>query len=220
MSLPSFVQYHAKKSAPWERQSLLRARPVTGDPALAERVMAAMAKLAYETEPVPPAELARLRARMQLELAHERPDRYHAKLGYGALTDVEFIVQYLQMVHGRDPSVRERSTRKALTALGAAGYLAEADAEALDDALRFFRSLEQSLKLLDERRDASLAIGGPIADRVARRMRIRDRDGLPPTEVLAAGWIRRATEVRGIFERLVAKVDAPPPWPVDSADAG
>jgi glutamate-ammonia-ligase adenylyltransferase len=218
-SLPSFVQYHERKSAPWERQSLLRARPVAGDPRLAERVMAEMTRLAYETEPVDPIELARLRARMQLELAHERPDRYHAKLGYGALTDVEFVVQYLQMVHGRDPRVRRRGTRDALKALGSAGHLTEADAEALDDALRFFRHIEQSLKLLDERRDASLVLGGPIADRVARRLRIRERDGRAPTEVLTTGWIRRATEVRGIFERLVAPVEAPPPWPEDSAGA-
>ncbi|MBC7172789.1 MAG: bifunctional [glutamate--ammonia ligase]-adenylyl-L-tyrosine phosphorylase/[glutamate--ammonia-ligase] adenylyltransferase, partial [Polyangiaceae bacterium] len=144
VSLASLVRYHLKKSAPWERQALVRARVVAGDAELSARVREVVTRLAYETEPVPPEELARVRARMQHELAHERPDRFHAKLGYGTLTDVEFIVQYLQMVHGDDPRVRERNTRRALDALRATGHLSEADADALDDALRFFRRIEQS----------------------------------------------------------------------------
>ncbi len=219
VSLPSLVQYHLTKAAPWERQALLRARVVASHPLLAERVRDVTMRLAYETDSVPAEDLARVRARMQLELAHERPDRFHAKHGYGALTDVEFIVQYLQMAHGEDSRVRERNTRRALAALRASGYLDEPDADALDEALRFFRRIEQSLKLLDEKRDASLVRGGPIADRVARRLRIRDRDGVPATEVLFEGWMRRATEVRAIFERLIAKVDAPPPWTGEVAEA-
>jgi [glutamine synthetase] adenylyltransferase / [glutamine synthetase]-adenylyl-L-tyrosine phosphorylase len=219
VSLSSLVRYHLQKSAPWERQALVRARVIAGDAALAAGVREVTTRLAYETDPVPPEELARVRARMQHELAHERPDRFHAKLGYGALTDVEFIVQYLQMVHGADTRVRERNTRRALSALRASGHLGEADADALDDALRFFRRIEQSLKLLDEKRDASLIRGGPLAERVARRLRIRERDGLPSTEVLFHGWVRRATEVRAIFERLIANVDAPPPWPADLVEA-
>lgn len=219
VSLPGLVRYHLTKSAAWERQALIRARVITSDLRLSERLHDVMVRLAYETEPVPPAELARVRARMQLELAHERPDRFHAKLGYGALTDAEFLVQYLQMRHGHDPRVRERNTRRALAALRASGYVDEADADALDDALRFFREIEQSLKLLDEKREPSLVRGGPIAERVARRLRVRERDGLPPTEVLFEGWIRRATEVRAIFERLIGQVNAPPPWAGDAARA-
>ncbi len=215
VGVASLVRYHLHKSAPWERQALVRARVVAGAPVLAARVRDVAERLAYETDPVPPEELARVRARMQRELAQERPDRYHAKLGYGTITEIEFIVQYLQMVHGDDPRVRERNTRRALAALRAAGYLDDPDADALDDALRFFRRIEQSLKLLDEKREASLVRGGPLADRVARRLRIRERDGVSPNDVLFDGWIRRATEVRAIFERLIAKVDAPPPWAED-----
>ena len=92
--------------------------------------------------------------------------------------------------------------------------LAKMEAKKYDEACP---AIEQSLKLLDERREASLVRGGPLADRVARRLRIRERDGVLPTDVLFDGWIRRATEVRAIFERLIAPVDAPPPWAEDGA---
>src|SRR5690606_8732815 len=192
-------------------QALVRARVIAGDPALTAEAVQAIDAIAFEGIPITVEALAQTRGRMQRELAQERADRFHAKLGYGALTDIEFIVQLLQMRHGADPSVREQNTRRALAALRQGGYLDEPEAEALEDARAFFRRIEQTLKLLDERRDVFLVRGGPIADRVARRLRLRDRDGLPPAEVLFEGWIRRATEVRAIFESLVAPVgDAAP----------
>jgi [glutamine synthetase] adenylyltransferase / [glutamine synthetase]-adenylyl-L-tyrosine phosphorylase len=211
-SLRAFDQYHAAQAQPWERQALIRARPVAGDAALAAMVRARFERLAFEGPVVPPEELARVRARIETELSGERPDRYHPKLGFGALVDVEFVVQYLQMRHGSEPAVRAPRTLEALAALRAARHVGRTQAEALEEGWRFFRRVEQALRLLDETREAVLATQGPLGARVAARLGLRDRDGMRPPQVLLATWRRHAEEVRSIFEAVVAPVGTSPPW--------
>ncbi len=212
VSLAAFDRYHRTHADAWERQALVRARPVTGDPKLAELAVQRFEHIAFEGGATGAEELSRMRRRMETELAGEKPAGYHPKLGYGGLVDVEFVIQWLQMRHGMDPAVRRPHTLEALAALRAGGYLVPADAEALREGYLFFRSVEQALKLLDETHAAVLTLGGPLAERVARRLGLRERDGHAPTEVLTETWQRRATEVRAIFERLVAPVGVAPPW--------
>lgn len=211
-SLRSFERYHRERAEGWERQALTRARVVFApDEEFRARAEETIEQAAYAHGPADPERLAALRARMQLELAAERHDRYHPKLGYGALVDVELATQWLQMRHGPDPRVRQRHTLDGLAALREAGYLSERDAESLADAYRLFRSVEQALALL-QHADGTLSFGGPRAQTVARAIGLRARDGVPADEVLRAQWKRRATDVRRIFETHVAPVPAPPPW--------
>ena len=55
-------------------------------------------------------DIARLRYRMEREIG-SRSGRHNVKLGRGGLVDVEFLVQYLQLVHGPErPAIRPRSS--------------------------------------------------------------------------------------------------------------
>jgi len=153
-----------------------------------------------------------MRRRIETELAGERADRYHPKLGWGGLVDVEFVVQSLQIRHGDSVAMRSPRTLSALSALREAGYVSTRDAEGLEEGYLFFRSVEQALKLLDESHEPVLWLGSRVADRVARRMGLRDRDAQRATDVLLATWKRRAHELRDVFERLVAEVGTSPPW--------
>jgi glutamate-ammonia-ligase adenylyltransferase len=216
VSLAAFEHYHRERAAPWERLALLRARPIAGDPDLARRVADRIAAAAYAEPPMPRAELAALRTRIQLELAGENRDRYHPKLGFGGLVDVEFLAQWLQMElgvrNGRDAVPAVPTTSEALAALARAGALARADADALIEGAAFLRAIEQTLKLLDETREPLFRPGGRMAAQVARRLGVRERDGHEPARVLEASYRRTTEEIRAIFERLIAKVPAPAPW--------
>lgn len=212
VSVAAFDRYHSASAAPWERQALIRARVVCAESVLRDTLGARFAELAYQGVAPTAAEVATMRGRLQSELAGEKSDRYHPKLGYGGLVDVEFAVQWLQMRHGMDVDIRLRSTLEALRALCTAGHLGTEDAEALEAGYRFFRAVEQSLKLLDESRVAHLRPGSHDARRVARRMGLRARDGQPPRDVLVASWRRRAETNRSIFERLLAPTGQRAPW--------
>jgi [glutamine synthetase] adenylyltransferase / [glutamine synthetase]-adenylyl-L-tyrosine phosphorylase len=166
------------RAAHWERLALLRARFAAGDPELGRAAMQLVHEAAYGL-PVDGGELGRdvrrLRERMEHELGRERPGRYDLKFGRGGLSDIELGVQLLQLLHADDPRVRTTETRAAIDALGAAGALSAAQADALRDGHGFLRRLEQrmhvvhasSWHLLEEH-----AVGlGPLA----RRMGIRER---------------------------------------------
>ena len=55
---------------------------------------------------------------MEKELAFETTGSYNPKLGYGGLVDIEFIVQYQQLMHGAEHlSIRSPNSREALAEL-------------------------------------------------------------------------------------------------------
>jgi len=214
VSIDAFDRYQRERGAAWERQALTRARPVAGSAALAEDARALVERHAFGAAPPPAEDVASMRRRMEVELAGERPGRYHPKLGYGGLVDVEFVVQWLSMRHGDDPTVRLANTRSALAALRAGGHLSEDDAHVLEAGQSFFRRVGQALALLDDTAEPVVFEGGRPADRVSRRLGLRDRDGERRGEVLFSTWKRHALDVRTVFERLVAPVGTHPPWEV------
>ncbi len=125
-SLESFARYHAESSQLWERQAMIKARAVIGDPALMAEVEGVIERFVY-ARPLATAEVAeihRLRMRMEHELAGDERAEFNIKTGRGGLVDIEFLVQMLQLRYGADlPAVRLRATRHALAALAAAGVV-------------------------------------------------------------------------------------------------
>jgi glutamate-ammonia-ligase adenylyltransferase len=149
-SLAAFEAYHEHSAQLWERQALLKCRFVAGDREFGKKVEAMVARFIYE-RPLPAGaaeEIHRLRMRMEVELGRERTDRLNLKVGRGGVVDVEFAAQYLQLLHGPGlPSVRSRSTLKALYELMRAGKISVEDFQALDGGYRFLRALEVRLRL-------------------------------------------------------------------------
>lgn len=137
-SLDSFGRYHRGTAQLWERQVLLRSRPIGGDPELQGELRAALETAAYRA-PVgsDAAEQIRdmrvRRAREQAGGGHRASGRtVDLKLGRGGLVELEFLVQYLQIRHGvSEPAVRTTSTRDALAALGRANIIPASSAQSL-----------------------------------------------------------------------------------------
>lgn len=80
----------------------------------------------------------------------------------GGLVDIEFIAQFLQLVHGAAvPHALQQNTVQALKALEEAGVLAPADADVLLPAARLINALTQVLRLcLDGRFEPAKAPDG------------------------------------------------------------
>src|SRR6201987_5661897 len=92
-------------------------------------------------------EVQAMRRRVE-ELVPARERTREIKLGTGGLRDVEFAVQLLQLVHGRnDDSLHVASTVDALAALGAGGYVGRDDTANLTASYEFLRLLEHRLQL-------------------------------------------------------------------------
>ena len=138
-TLDSYLAYYQKWSAPWEAQALLRALPVAGDLSVGEKFIQGINKTRYPNDGVSEEnlrEMRRIKARMESERLPRGADvNLNTKLGRGGLSDVEWVVQLLQMQHGsKDESLRITATLPALRACVKANKISESDAKSLSEA--------------------------------------------------------------------------------------
>ena len=149
MPLDEFIRYFAEGYGQlWERQALCKARVVVGSTRMAELTAKAVNRAAFEHDFTrrDADEIRHMRHRLEQTTAGPR----NLKRGPGGIVDIEFLVQMLQLKHGRRlPEVRTPNTAAALSALCDYGCLADADFEFLFQSYRFLRTLEARLQLLD-----------------------------------------------------------------------
>jgi glutamate-ammonia-ligase adenylyltransferase len=149
ISLAEFARYFAEDgpAAVWERQALVKARPVVGGAAAAAEVRRIIDAATYgrtwrsdEVEAI-----RRMRFRME-----EGARPANLKRGPGGVVDIEFVAQMLQLVHGgREPRLRTNGTLPALVALREAGLLGDERFAFLERAYRTLRAIEGRLRLID-----------------------------------------------------------------------
>jgi glutamate-ammonia-ligase adenylyltransferase len=193
-ALPGLDAYLGEEALLWERQALVRARPVCGDPGLARRFLALRRRRVFAPglADAERAEIHRVRTRMEVELGQEGPGRIHLKFGAGGLVDIEFLTQVLQLRHGaRHPALRTPSTRTALVRLGALGHLDPDAARGLLAAHDFAKRLLRSLRLRQARPPDCLPVTGQVLARVAREAGFGSGRALLAEQRAVAEYVRR-----------------------------
>ncbi len=198
-SLEAMRSYYATEAATWERQALIKARPVAGDVGLGAAFVEAVTPFVYPEHLPPQAidEVRRVKVRLEEYVRARGKAGTEVKRGRGGIRDVEFAVQLLQIVHGRrDERLREPNTLRALGILAAEGYVAEDDADALARAYRFLRTLEHRLQIVRDLRTHELPQDRAALARLARSM------GLDGPEALREEHTRWTSLVRGLHEAL------------------
>ncbi|MEV3909255.1 bifunctional [glutamine synthetase] adenylyltransferase/[glutamine synthetase]-adenylyl-L-tyrosine phosphorylase [Streptomyces canus] len=199
-TLASHLAYYQRWAKTWEFQALLKARPVAGDLELGEEYVAALEPLVWKAAERENfvADVQKMRRRVVENIPVAELDR-QLKLGPGGLRDVEFAVQLLQLVHGReDRSLRSGTTLNALQALVAGGYVGRADAAQLDEAYRFLRSMEHRIQLYRLRRTHLVPADEDDQRRLGRSLGLR----ADPVTELNREWKRHTSVVRRLHEKL------------------
>ncbi|MDP9072518.1 MAG: bifunctional [glutamine synthetase] adenylyltransferase/[glutamine synthetase]-adenylyl-L-tyrosine phosphorylase [Actinomycetota bacterium] len=193
-SLEGFRAYYERWAQTWERQALLRARPVAGDAELGRRFMEVVDAFVWDT-PLSDhhvREIRRMKARIERERIPAGDDpQFHLKLGRGSLSDVEWTTQLLQLRH----RVASPGTMAALRELEDAGALSAADAGVLADAYRFCERTRNRWYLVKGAPGDALPAG---SDHLARLARSCDST---PAE-LREGYRRVTRRARQVVERL------------------
>ena len=204
-SLASYLAYWDRWAQTWEFQALLKARPAAGNAELGGAFSEEATKRVWG-RPLGADELRSLRAmkaRAEHEVARQGLSQREIKLGRGGIRDIEFAVQLLQLVHGReDESVRAAATLAALRALAAGGYVARADAEGLAEAYRFLRAVEHRLQLLEDRQVHALPSSVAARAHLARVLGYRDGPSSTALARFEADLSHHQAKVRSIHERL------------------
>ncbi len=147
-TLDAFREYHASAAWTWERMSLTRARVVCGDAVTTEAVAGEIGGILTRSRN--PERLLEDVARMRDRVAAEYPrqDPFELKYARGGLVDLEFIAQYLQLLHAhKSPEVLAGGTAACFEALAGAGVLPEEEGRFLAAAVRMQRTIQALLRL-------------------------------------------------------------------------
>ncbi len=149
VSLNAFQAYFGPEGAAWpfERQALVKLRPIAGDAALGRRIVDLRDQLIYTGEPFDVAAMGGMRQRQIRQLV--TPGTFNVKLSPGGLVDTEYLVQGLQITHAkRDPRLRATNTLDALTALTSAGIVSPDQCQRLREAYIFQRAVIGALRIV------------------------------------------------------------------------
>ncbi|MCT2085852.1 bifunctional [glutamine synthetase] adenylyltransferase/[glutamine synthetase]-adenylyl-L-tyrosine phosphorylase [Microbacterium enclense] len=201
-SLDAYAEYYRRWSLSWEAQALLRARGVAGSVKLIADFIALADDVRYPVTADPNGlrEIRRIKARVENERLPQGADpARHLKLGPGSISDVEWLVQILQLQHARAiPAMRTTSTLGALQAAVEAGLVAP------DAAMK----LAASWHLASRLRSANTLLSGQTSDVLpADRARL---DGIgrileyPPHSAtqVEEDYLGATRRARRVFEKL------------------
>ncbi len=207
-SLESYATYYRRWSATWESQALLRATPVAGDTDLGARFTELIDPIRYPQGGVSESavrEIRRLKARMEAERLPRGADpTLHTKLGRGGLSDVEWVVQLVQLRHAhRVPELRTTGTLEALRVAEAEGLVAAEDAEVLRAAWRLAARVRGAIMLV--RGKAGDSVPTDLRERAALAGALGfhgDDEGDGASELLLQEYRRATRRARAVMERL------------------
>lgn len=206
LSSSAFINYHTGDTQVWERQALTRSRAVAANSAFGAGVLEKVRDviLAKPLKKEDIGELLRVRKRMENEIAREDSTRYNIKTGRGGIVDIEFLVQTLQLKHGRAiESLRTPHTLKALTRLKREKILSYDDFTTLRNAYNFYRLLEKNLRIVHDRPEGILRIGSEELITLARGAGYTGKD---PAGSLIKDYSIYADKVREIYTRTLERL--------------
>ena len=198
--LDHFTRYYSVDggAAPFERQALIKLRWVAGDARLGRQVEEHRDKFTYSGEPWDWADAMQLRRRQILELV--KPGQTNVKYSAGGIVDIEYAVQYLQLLNGAEhPRIRLSNTLEALLGLRHLQIIRETDYTTLHNAYLFLRNLIDGLRIV--RGDATDLVlpseGSEEFKSLARRLGYRETERTKSAAHLATDvrdWMKKVHE--------------------------
>jgi [glutamine synthetase] adenylyltransferase / [glutamine synthetase]-adenylyl-L-tyrosine phosphorylase len=194
----AFAEYQDNEAWTWEHMALTRARVISASPEFRGRIEATIRRVL--TRPRGAAGIAMDVADMRRAIALEKgeDDLWDLKHVAGGLVDIDFIAQYLQLVHAADkPDILDVSTLQVLDNAARLGVLPAASAEILRSAALLYHNLTQVLRLcVDEKFDSETA-GEDLLHILARA------GDAPDFSSLEARVKEMQAEVRRVFRAVV-----------------
>jgi glutamate-ammonia-ligase adenylyltransferase len=196
--LDSFAEYQAREAWTWEHMALTRARVISASPDFRERIETIIRDVL--TRPRQAAATAGDVADMRRAIALEKGegDLWDLKNAAGGLIDIDFIAQYLQLVHAAEhPDILDVSTLRVLDKATTLGVLPQSFAAILRPAARLYHDLIQILRL---------CVAGKFRPETAGEdlLRVMARAGdAPDFSSLQARVKETQTEVRRVFKIIL-----------------
>ncbi len=179
ISVDAALRYYDVKGRTWERQAFVKARSIAGDVSLGQEFLSQLESWVYRRY-LTRADITGIKAlkrRIENRSKREGTDKRDVKAGAGGIRDIEFAIQFLQLLNGGDlPEVRNANTLAAIGGLEQAGCLTMQERTILEQSYAFLRNVEHRLQIMFDLQTHSLPESAAEMRRLAIRMGYADTE--------------------------------------------
>ena len=160
-SIENFGFYQQNEAWTWEHQAIVRARFIFGDKDIDDEFKDARKKVLIQPrdKKTLAVEVNDMRVKMREHLLTAKVDLFDLKQGFGGITDIEFLVQYLVLANSANYSklIAYSDNIQILNLLSKLGIVAKADVKQLINIYCLLRDKSNTLVLLEQKAEVPLA---------------------------------------------------------------
>ncbi len=203
-TVESYLDYLRSSAQLWEKQALLKARPIAGKLSLGVEFLKQAEPIIFEaTEEDARNNVRTMKGKIEAELSKKGRLFVDVKSGRGSIRDVEFLTQFLQLKYGRhQKAVRSANTLDGLIRLADFECILPGEYRRLTAAYVLFRTIEHALQLMHNEQEHSLPTDERELAFLAGRL------DFPSAAAFLKAYQQHREDVRTIYERYIEPVDA------------
>lgn len=205
-TVDSALRYYDSKGRTWERQAFVKARAIAGDLELGQHFLAQLEPWIYRRY-LARADITGIKAlkrRIEQRSRREGSDSRNVKTGSGGIRDIEFVIQFLQLLNGGDlAEIRVGNTLAAIGGLEQAGCLTMQERTILEENYEFLRNVEHRLQIMFDLQTHSLPESESEMRRLAIRMSYVDNESATALEQLKTDLATKTELNRKILDHLL-----------------
>lgn len=200
------LQYYDSFGRTWERQAFVKARPIAGDKQLGQALLEQLQPWIYRRYLMRAdiTGLIALKRRIEQRAKQVGDDERNVKLGHGGIRDIEYVIQFLQLLHGADqPEVRCTGTLEAIQRLQSSGCLTAEEESILENNYRYLRQIEHHLQIMFDRQTHTLPDSESELNEFATRIELSATTAEQAGAELRQQLQHRTTQNRKILDHLL-----------------
>jgi [glutamine synthetase] adenylyltransferase / [glutamine synthetase]-adenylyl-L-tyrosine phosphorylase len=205
-SFDSALSYYDVKGRTWERQAFVKARPIAGDLELGHELLARLEPWIYRRY-LTLADITGIKAlkrRIEHRVRTEGDNLRNVKTGQGGIRDIEFVIQFLQLLNGGSlPEVRTGNTLEAIARLEKAGSLTPDERAKLEDNYSMLRKLEHRLQIMFDLQTHLLPVDRTELAKIAVRMGYTGTRHVSALDAFQQDYARRTKQNREMLDHLL-----------------
>src|SRR5690606_25641459 len=163
-------------------QACVKARPVASDLDLGHQFLEQLRPWIYRRY-LGLADITGIKAlkrRIEQRTIKEKADHRDVKSGHGGIRDIEFTIQFLQLLHGCEaPQLQTGNTLQALVQLERIGCITHQERSLLEGNYRLLRNIEHRLQIMFDLQTHRLPEEAEELQKLAIRLGYADKPGGP-----------------------------------------
>ncbi len=204
-SLLGIEQYYESFGDEWERQALIKALPVAGNPETGKQFIEIISpfvwRKSFDLSSIE--KLKNIKTQVHDSLKKSLNQGYNVKLGIGGIREIEYFIQIHQLLYGgRYPELRIQNSLETLKVLDKLQLVPSRDAIQLRDAYLFLRRVEHLLQMVNEAQTHTIPNSAQEQKALARRMGYFEEDNEEARQRFLDDLIRYNNFVESTFKNL------------------